>query len=299
MIWQNALASGRLLVLDGGTGSELRRRGVQFSAVAWSAAANLNDRQTLVEIHGDYLAAGADIVTANTFATTRFVLAAAGLEAEFRRINLAALEAAVEARDRAGVDATIAASLSCMPPGFDTRAYPAGETEAAAYRELAELFADNGVELVLLEMMQDEEHAARAAAAVEQTGLPYGLGLSCRLDAAGYGLRPFDALDANFEATLAGLLQLEPSFVAVMHTPVEAMLPALARLRRDWPGVLAAYAEIPYPEDPQGDRSTRSSPARFADAARAWIDAGARIVGGCCGTTPEHIQALRALADSI
>ena len=78
---------GDIRILDGGTGSELRRRGIMLSERCWSARANLTHPDLLRTIHEDYIRAGAGIVTANTFATSRFVLAGAGIDAEFAAIN--------------------------------------------------------------------------------------------------------------------------------------------------------------------------------------------------------------------
>src|SRR6187455_3088802 len=135
----------RTLLLDGGTGSELRRRGMRLDAAAWSGLASLTHYDLLRAVHADYIAAGADVITTNTFATSRFVLEAAGYGEEFAAINRRAVDAAREARDSSGRDVAIAASLSCLPPNFDARAYPDGERERAAYRELTELFAEGGV----------------------------------------------------------------------------------------------------------------------------------------------------------
>ncbi len=154
MTWRERLAEGRVILLDGGTGSELRRRGVALSPVCWSAAANLNQAERLQAIHRDYIRAGADIVTANTFATTRFVLAAAGLADRFVEINRAAVAAARAAVEQTGGRAIVAAALSCLPPGMDPEAYPPPDAEYGAYAELAECLAAAGVELILLEMLR-------------------------------------------------------------------------------------------------------------------------------------------------
>jgi homocysteine S-methyltransferase len=296
-----ALASDRTLILDGGMGSELRRRGVPLSPACWSAAANLSERALVERIHLDYLAAGADIITANTFASTRFVLAGAGLETQFAALNDAAIAAARAARDRAAPGALVAASISCLPPRFDRRLYPAPGVELAAYVELAEFCAEREVDLILLEMLQDPVHAALACRAVAGLGLPVCAGLSCRLagreprsgDAA--ALVGFDEPSIAMDAVLDCVLAHGPQAIAIMHTPLAAMLPALARVGAVWDGPVAAYAEIPYREDPEAESAARIGPAAYADAARRWIDRGARIVGGCCGTGPAHIAALGQL----
>ncbi|HEX7236149.1 MAG TPA: homocysteine S-methyltransferase family protein, partial [Gammaproteobacteria bacterium] len=145
--WQDTLARGNALILDGGTGTELRRRGMALSHVTWSALASLAQYDLLRAIHADYIAAGADVITTNTFATARFVLEAAGHRDDFARINTRAVDAAREARDAGSREVAIAGSMSCLPPRFDVQAYPGERTERAAYLELAETLAEAGVDL--------------------------------------------------------------------------------------------------------------------------------------------------------
>ena len=283
--WQERLAGGESVVLDGGTGTELRRRGVPLDPAAWSAPAALTHYAELRDIHADYIAAGADVITTNTFATTRFVLEAAGLGEEFQLINARAVAAAREAREHGGRDVAIAGSMSCLPPRFDVHAYPDARAESAAYRELAETLAEAGVDLLVLEMMQETRHATLACAAACAVGLPVWLGVSCRLG-AGPTLVGFDFPLIGLASCLDALLPFGPAAVNVMHSPLAAVVPALHAIRAQWSGALGAYPEI-------GDGTAHSvSPADFASNAGEWLDAGARIIGGCCGTTPEHTRAL-------
>jgi homocysteine S-methyltransferase len=291
------LREDRVLLLDGGTGSELRRRGVKLSTGCWSAAANLSHPNVLKEIHRDYVLAGADIITANTFATSRFALAAADLDHCFDEINLAAVGFAREAADSTAREVAVAASLSCFPPAFDSSAYPEGDVEFNAYAELCSLFREAGADLLLLEMMQDTEHAVRACRAASQSGLPYWIGISCRLNQDRQQLVSFDRTDQRFTAIVEALVPFEPEGIAVMHSPPDAIGPALEVLRRRWPGPIGAYAEITYPEDPDAITSKAISPEDYAQAARHWLREGAVMLGGCCGTSPAHIKALRVLID--
>lgn len=278
-----------MTILDGGTGSELRRHGMALDARVWSALAPLTHYELLRAIHGDYIAAGADVVTTNTFATARFVLEAAGRGDDFGRINALAVAAAREARDASGRDVRIAGSISCLPPRFDVHAYPEERAERAAYAELAETLAEAGVDLLLLEMMQETRHAPLALEAARATGLPVWLGVSCRLGAGG-ALVGFDFPLVPLEATLDALLGFAPDAVAVMHTPVAAVAPALEAIRGRFRGTLGAYPEL-------GDGSAPAAvaPDELAALAKSWIGAGVRIVGGCCGATPEHVRALASL----
>ncbi|HUQ51308.1 MAG TPA: homocysteine S-methyltransferase family protein, partial [Gammaproteobacteria bacterium] len=144
--WKKTLARRQTLIIDGGTGTELRRRGMTLGDATWSALASLTHYDLLRAIHLDYIAAGADVITTNTFATTRFVLDAAGRGDEFTQINTRAVAAAREARDSSGREVALAGSISCLPPRFDVHAYPDERTEAAGYRELAETLAEAGVD---------------------------------------------------------------------------------------------------------------------------------------------------------
>jgi len=287
--WQTVLSRGGTLVLDGATGSELRRRGMPLDPLVWSALAPLTHYELLRAIHFDYIAAGADVVTTSTFATTRFVLEAAGRSDDFAAVNTRAVGAAREARDASGRAVAIAGSISCLPPRFDVQAYPDENEESAAYLELAETLAEAGADLLLLEMMQETRHAPLACAAARTVGLPVWLGVSCRVGAGG-ALVAFDFPLVPLAATLDALLPFAPDTIAVMHSPIAAVAPALQELRARSSTPLGAYPEI-------GDGSAATeavTPADLAAQARAWIDAGARIVGGCCGTRPAHIRAIAA-----
>jgi S-methylmethionine-dependent homocysteine/selenocysteine methylase len=283
---------GRARVLDGGTGTELRRRGVALDHSVWSGLASMSHYDILRDIHLDFVAAGADVLTTNTFGTTRFVLAAAGRDAEFAALNERACAAAREARDAADRDVAIAGSISCLPPGFDTERYPSERAERAAYRELAETLAEGGVDLLLLEMMQETRHAPLACEAALAIGLPVWLGVSCRESDDGT-LVGYD-VPLPFATCLDALLPFAPDAVAVMHSPLGAIAPALSAVRARYSGPLGAYPAI-------GDGSEplpAVTPAQLAAAAGDWIAAGASIVGGCCGTTPAHVRALRAVTES-
>jgi len=296
--WLEKLQNDQIVLLDGGVGSELRRRGVEPSEAVWSGLAARDALSTLREIHGDYIRAGADIITTNTFATTRFVLAGAGLGNEFEAINRSAVAAAQSARQlQADRPVAIAGSMSCFPPAFDPSAYPPRKEERDGYRELANLLAVAGVDLLAVEMIQDIEHGTLALEAALETGLPVVLGLSVRL--GGHGLEPYDYPGTAFESVLAELLALEPTVCAIMHTPVDAVLAGLAAIERaGWQGPVGVYPEL-------GTRSAAAEstrviePAELVAAATAWLDRGARLLGGCCGCRPAHIAALAAARDAL
>jgi hypothetical protein len=186
MILDEKLAAGDVIVLDGATGTEIARKGGAMNGAAWCAVANLSHPDIVRQVHEDYIRAGADVVIANTFATCRHVLAGADLADETVRLNRSAVELAREARERAdaGRPVAVAGSISntmAWIPGTispDPRYVPTPEQEEANYREVAETFAEAGVDFIVLEMMLDIEHASRAVAAAVSTGLPVWVGIS-------------------------------------------------------------------------------------------------------------------------
>lgn len=322
---RNTLAGGTLLrplLIDGGTGTELRRRGARLDPIAWSARAAIEHFDLLTAIHKDFLDAGADVITTNTFGTARFVLDAAGLGGQFGAINRASVEAALIARERSGRDAALAGSISCLPPGFDVANYPSAAVERAAYEELATTLAELGVDLLVLEMMEDTVHACRARDAVQAVGLPYWLGVSARRSAGG-AIAAYDFPKTPFGTVLDALLGdgPAPAVVNVMHTPIDAVTAALAEVRLRWMGPLGAYPEIEASEAAAGTEAQHTSgaadggeladagasepgarppsPAALAECAEEWLRAGVDVLGGCCGTTREHVRALRTLLDRL
>lgn len=279
--WQARLAHGDVVLLDGGTASELRRRGFAMHRDAWSAPAARSHAKLLESVHRDYIRAGADVITTNTFATSRFVLEAAGLGNEFDAINHAAVDAAIAARRAVDRPIAVAGSISCLPPRFDPRAYPPEAVELEAYRELATLLVERGADLIALEMIQDASHGSLALVAAIETGLPVWLGISVRR--LGHSLVAYDDAASPIDTWLASLVDRGPTVVNVMHTRPDDVDAALTAVRRVWRGPLGVYPEL-------GEDD--ADPGTFVASAVRWVTQGARLIGGCCGTGPEHIAAL-------
>ncbi len=293
MGWQERIERDEIVLIDGGTGSELQRRGVPMSEANWSGLAVKTHPDILREVHQAYIAAGAEVIITNTFGTARFQLAAAGIGDEFEAVNRQAVSLAMEAREASGVRVEIAGSMSNLPPRFDPGAYPDPDAELADLREMAHLLADSGVDLIALEMMQDTHHAPRAMQAALEVGLPVWLGVSCRTVPGASGLVSFDLPSLDFAEPIDTLLGMGPSLVTVMHSEIPAVLPALAMIRERWDGPVGAYPEVGYFTSPNWHFDPEATPEKLVAHAREWVGAGARVIGGCCGTTPEHIAALR------
>lgn len=320
MILDDRLAAGDVIILDGATGDEISRLGGRMDGAAWCAVANKTDPDIVRSVHEAYIRAGSDVITTNTFATARHVLAGAGLAEETVAINRRAVELAREARERVAADRpiAIAGSISCTvawEPGTvspDPLYFPTSEQESANYRELAETLAEAGVDLLILEMMLDLERAPRAIEAAVATGLPVWVGISAsqRPDGSLVGWdqdaeNPWQLSETSrwpepppFDVLIDKLVNAGGQVAGIMHSSIDTTTPALELLRAHWDGPVMAYPETVRREGTPGQRGSAVPPAEFAAAARQWVERGVQIIGGCCGTTIDHIRALTATLPS-
>ena len=291
--WQQRLEQGQLLLIDGGTGSELQRRGVRGDEATWSGAAVQKHDTLIREIHEDYIRAGAQVIITNTFGTSRQMLEGAGLGGDVRRINQRAVEVAKEARDNAAErPVAIAGSVSAMPPHFDRSAYPDADAELEVYRELVDILASAGVDLIALEMMEETQHAPLAIQAAMETGLPIWLGISCKLHPETGGVVSFGHPDLSLERLLDTCLRETPAVVNLMHSEIDAISEAIGVVQERWDGPLGVYPESGTFTQPNWTFVDIIAPEDLARKAIDWVAAGVQLLGGCCGTSPDHIRAL-------
>jgi len=297
------ISARRLLLLDGATGTELQRRGARMHSEAWCATATLDHPAILLAVHRDYIRAGADIITTNTFSTNRCMLEPAGLGARVREINQAAVRIALQARDMAAVDrpVVVAGSMSHQVPvvaGQDFRnaeTIPAREVAAASFREMADLLAESGVDMILMEMMSDPDLALPALEAALATGLPVWVGLSARIGEDGH-LVAYHRREMPFAESVRQIVAAGGSVFGIMHSHIDAIAPGLEIIRSCWDGPLMAYPDSGTFCMPDWIFKDIIAPADFLTISREWRERyGVDILGGCCGLGLEHIKALAAL----
>jgi len=293
------LAAGQTVVLDGAIGTEILRRNV-----TWADHQLANQPEVVRGIHEDYIRAGADVISTNSFQLCRRALynhfrddahrrhiGARDLEERAGKLLAASVHLAVEARERAAAQhsVAVAAAVTTLEWCFRPDLAPPPEQAQTEYGEIFQVMKDAGADLVLLETVNSIGEARAALETAKSLGLPCWVSFVCdeqgllftgeTLAAAAAALEPLgaDALLLNCappDDITAGLQALAP------HTRVP----------------FGAYPHIGRFDPPEWLFTDEYPPARYGQVAGRWKKLGARILGGCCGTTPDHIAALRALA---
>ena len=297
---QTRLAAGETILMDGGMGSELERRKLT-TPKTWSGGPMLTHPELVRDIHQEYIEAGAEIIITNTFGTGRDMLEGGGLGHKVAEANKLGIEAAVQARRNAGAEdsVVIAASVSTMTPKEHAEVPVPYEKALETYREQLGELAKGGPDVAVGEMLVRISDTLAVIEAAAELGLPVWIGLSLVRDGDGLylgivnrhgGETLQDAMDAIKDKDIES--------VFIMHTLVDDTGPGLEIVNKNWRGTFGAYAHFPGHGDPTR-WATAMNPQQYMEYAKGWREQGARIIGGCCGTTPDHIRALSEwLSDS-
>lgn len=312
------LAAGEVLVLDGGIGTELERRGIPETSDASWAECMADHGDAVRAVHVDYIRAGADIITTNTYSSGPSTLAKLGKVEFVEAWNLRAVELVREAVAQAAPKRPlfIAGSVSSYGNGAMATqsadgkiAWAANDTQSLAdsFRDQAQILASAGVDLILLELLcATRENTAIALDAVKQAGLPVVLSLSGTIDAksgAAYlqtvgSVESADDLGAPFGSAVADLADSGVAALLAMHSEIGAVPALLAALRSGWHGPIGVYPNrTGYWDGGKWVFVEELTADVYGALADDWIARGAQIVGGCCGIGPHHIEAVRQVLE--
>jgi homocysteine S-methyltransferase len=290
---EERLKKGDVIIMDGGTGTELEKRGVPMEENGWSASSTITQPEILRQIHEEYIRAGADIIITNTFSTSRHVLNACNLADKFELINATAARIAVEARDNtADRPIYIAGSISTTTFGKEQ---PPLAVALTNFNNQANILADNGVDFFVLEMMRDIEYTHIAHQAAKRTGLPVWIGYSTNVDDEGKVQLTYAQGTIGLADVLKTLSVEETPLVSIMHTLIEDIQPSLSVLKENWSGLMGIYAHSGEFVMPNWQFIDIISPEAYAAEAQKWVAQGVQVIGGCCGIGPKHIRVLKEI----
>ena len=292
------LQEDRVRVFDGAMGTMIYHKGVYINRSYDEL--NLSSADLITDIHREYLKAGAEIIETNTFGASRLKLAQQGLDDRLAEINIAAVKLARKAIESAARhDAFIAGAIS--PLGVRIEPYgPTSVDEAREiFREQAQALLEGGVDCFVLETFHDLAEIEQAIKAIREiTNVPIfaQMTINDQLLTA-YGT-PLEVITTRLDK----LLDTDGIDVMGLNCSVgpNAILAAIDKIRPLTTRRLSAQPNAGNPRDVQGRQMYMASPEYMAKFSKRLINAGAKFVGGCCGTTPDHIKlivdAVRALS---
>jgi len=291
-----------VILLDGGIGSEMLRRGV-----TWEGHKVESEPDKIRSIHADYIRAGADVISTNTFQLARRSYLNHFADREhMKRIGAPDLEdrpplliregvkRAVEARAEAGrAEVCIAGSMTTLDWCFRPDMAPSADDMGREYRETVRLFKEAGADLILFETFNSSTEARMALEAAREIGIPAWVSFVC--DWKGRLLN-----GETMGQVREGLGGVEPDVLLFNCAPVPDLTLALRELSSEYRRPMGGYAHVGRFDPPDWMFTNEYPPEEYLAACREWTSLGAQVIGGCCGTTPMHIEALkRGLAKSL
>jgi homocysteine S-methyltransferase len=278
------LGQNEVIVFDGGTGTYLYAKGIYVNTCFDEL--NLTNPDIVAEVHREYVAAGADVIETNTFGANRFKLAPHGLEQKVYDINL---RGARIAKEVAGDHALVAGSVGPLGVQIEPLGKLSFDEAAEAFREQIKGLLDGGVDLIILETFSLVAELQQAIRALR--GLNAAIPLIAQVTINDDGHLLSGATLESFVRAVA------PSGVDAIglncSVGPKAMLDALETLKTLTGLPISVQPNAGLPQSIGGRNIYMTSPEYMAEYAKRFIQTGATIVGGCCGTNPEHIKAIR------
>ena len=324
MIFKEKLKTKNKIFLDGGNGSEIEKLGGDMSP-AFAALATKTSPEIVIQVHENFIEAGCDIITANTFATNRHVLSSLKCDNETVKFLSESVGLAKKAiknsnkENKVAVAGSLSNFFALKENEFvpNPKFVPSYSQEEKNYIEAANILKDSGADILLLEMLLDIDHSKMLLNAALKTGLPVWVGLSCCIN-------KFDntVIGRNFRAEKEKSLiydenkyKEQPSFLpedkiilledivksltriggdvyGIMHTWFQDSSQGLRVLKENWNGPIMFYPEIHKFDTSTHKAIITSTEEEFANSCIDLIDDSIQIIGGCCGVTHNHLKNL-------
>ncbi len=299
-------------ILDGAMGSELIRNGITLPKHLWSADANQSHPELVSQIHGDYIKAGVDFITANTFRTTPRAFAKTigklkeasgdrGTQTAMRysylfRDGTAEQEAkksltiAVDlAKRAAGNNTPVLGSIAPLEDCYLPKLFPGEKIAKKEFSLLGNWLVNAGVDIILLETMNSIQETVAGLSVLQQLKVP--VWVSFVLKDHGHLLS-----GESLESAMKQLDSFKVEMILLNCNPINRTTKAVDKLVDNWQGNWGVYPNLGTGEpSPDGDIHERESMHSFLKLAEKVISMGAAVMGGCCGSTPEHIHSLNQL----
>jgi methionine synthase I (cobalamin-dependent)/5,10-methylenetetrahydrofolate reductase len=282
--FRERLQNNEVIVFDGGVGTYLYEKGIYINTCFDEL--NITNPDIVSEVHREYVTAGADVIETNTFGANRFKLAPHGLEGKVYEINL---KGAQIAKAAAGADVLVAGSVGPLGVQIEPLGKLSYDEARDAFKEQIRGLLDGGTDLIVLEtffLVAEMNQAIRAVRELDPS-IPVMAQVTINDDGNLLSGATLESFVKGVESTGVDTLGLNCS------VGPRAMLDALETLKTLTAMPLSVQPNAGLPQNIGGRNIYMTSPEYMAEYAKRFIQTGAAIVGGCCGTNPGHIRAIR------
>ena len=294
------LENNDIIILDGAIGAELEKKGAKMHKDLWCGTCSLESPDLVKKVHEEYILAGADIITTNTYATTPIAMKQYGFDNQISEFNKKSVQLAKEAVKNTNKDVAIAGSVSTFGS-----LYKYGlEAMKPGFKEQLNILSNEGVDLIILEAMSSQADIVETIIECSsQTKLPVWLSISCVINdntnkvMLGYN----DTVDTDtnvyedFETSMDNFSKIHQGPILIAHSDIEVTGQAIKIAKKKFNGVLGAYPNRGHYEKPHWKFVDNITPSEYLEKAKSWVGNGTQIIGGCCGVGVEEIKAISVL----
>mgnify|MGYP003308980361 FL=1 len=299
-IIKEKLDNRKLVILDGAMGSELEKSGAKMDKNLWCGTCSVEFPELVRKVHEDYIEAGADVITTNTYASTPISMKNYGLEDSIERFNQKSVEIAKKAIENSKKNIALAGSVSASGSYYKLGV----NAMIPGFNEQLKILTEEGVDLIILEAMSSQADIVQTMIECSyKINIPIWLSISCVIDnetnnvMLGYN----DTIDSppevyeDFEKSLNRFSKLHKGPILIAHSDIGVTGKAIDIAKKNFNGILGAYPNTGYYEKPHWKFADNITPNDYLEYAKSWLKSGAQIIGGCCGLGVEEIKAIAAL----
>ena len=294
------LENNDIIILDGAIGAELEKKGAKMHKDLWCGTCSVESPDLVKKVHEEYILAGADIITTNTYATTPIAMKQYGFDNQVNEFNKKSVQLAKEAVNNSNKDIAVAGSVSTFGS-----LYKYGlEAMKPGFKEQLNILSNEGVDLIILEAMSSQADIVETIVECSsQTKLPVWLSISCVIDdntnKVMLGFSDTFDTDTNvyedFETSMDNFSKIHQGPILIAHSDIEVTGQAIKIAKKKFNGVLGAYPNRGHYEKPHWKFVDNITPSEYLEKAKSWVENGTQIIGGCCGVGVEEIKAISVL----
>lgn len=275
----------KVILLDGPMGTEIDRRGGDTTLPLWSARALIESPELVKEIHKDYIKAGADVVTTNTFRTQEYTFEKAGITNKSKELTELAVNLIKELKANVKIAGSVAPIEECYSPHLT----PPDTTLKREFELMTGQLVDGGVDIILIETMNSIREASVAYTCAREYDLPIWLSFTCNNSG--------DILSGESWQSVSKLFGEKVELISVNCSSIEATDLAISKILTTDIDVWGFYPNFGVVDDIVGWK-TSDIPSSYLSNIERWLDLGSSMIGTCCGATPPETSKLRSMIES-